>query len=189
MTTIQWGQPVPIGQGDGVTTQWQITDAGGFAIPLPSGASVSVGGAITSQFSVSASGMLTFSSAPSPGAAIIMQPPPGGYADRAWFPQQASRSVKPAVWQAKFGDGYEQNTPQGINYQPETWTLTFSFITQADAQEFEQMLAGYGGYQAFTWRSPRGPNPLRVLCRSWSDVNDPGKKFALQAKFEQVYGQ
>ncbi|MDE2097822.1 MAG: phage tail protein [Patescibacteria group bacterium] len=185
---IGWGNPIQFGVGDGTTTQFQITDLGGFAIPLPSGGTIQINGTTTSAYTVSSTGLITFTTAPASGAKITLVPP-SGYTDNFWVPQMATRSVKPAVWQAKFGDGYEQNTPQGLNYKPESWNLTFYFSTLADAEAFQDYISGFGGTQAFYWRSPRGPNAIRVLCRSWSDISHPGQRITMTAKFDQVYGQ
>ena len=186
--TAPWYQPLNVGKGDGTSTQFALTDAGGFAIPMPTGGAVLVSGVVTSGYTVDATGLLTFSAAPASGALITLNPG-SAYTDRLWIPQDAQREIKPALFTAKFGDGYEQNTPQGLNFKPEKWTLQFRFQSRADGDAMQDFLDSYGAYQAFTWRSPRGPNPIRVLCQDWTDTSKPGAVFSLQATFRQVFGQ
>lgn len=183
-----WFNPLTIGQGDGATTQFALTDAGGFPIALPAGGAVQVGGATTTAYAVDSTGLVTFNAAPAAGAALTLLPGTA-YVDRAWIPQAAPRKMKPALFTAKFGDGYEQNAPQGLNWMPETWDLQFKFLSRGDGDAFAAFLEQCGGYQAFTWRSPRGPNPIRVLCQDWSDTSTPGQAFTAQATFRQVFGQ
>ena len=186
--TAPWYQPLNVGQGDGTSTQFALTDAGGFAIPMPTGGAVLVSGVVTSGYTVDATGLLTFSAAPASGALVTLNPG-SAYTDRLWIPQDAQREMKPALFTAKFGDGYEQNTPQGLNWQPETWDLQFRFQSRDDADAAAAFLVAQGGYLAFTWRSPRGPNPIRVLCQDWSDTSTPGQAFTMQATFRQFFGQ
>ena len=41
----------------------------------------------------------------------------------AWDAASVVAQCKPLLWTAKFGDGYQQNVPQGLNDQPGHWTL------------------------------------------------------------------
>lgn len=182
---IAWPGAIQIGVGDGVTTAFQLTDLGGFAIAMPSAGSVSVAGT-TPSYTVSSTGLVTFSQAPAAGAAITLIAGPG-YVDRMWIAQNATRTMKPALWTAKFGDGYLQTMPQGMNYLPESWSLEFFFAQRSDADALHAYLLAQGGYQAFTWRTPRA-SILRVLCQKWSDVSNVGKQFTLSATFDQVWG-
>ena len=42
-----------------------------------------------------------------------------------WIPSEAIRSLQPAVYSTKFGEGYEQNMPRGINAAPASWDVQF----------------------------------------------------------------
>jgi phage-related protein len=182
-----WGGLMAVGVGNATQTAFQLTDMGGFAISTPSGASVLINSVATSAYTDNGSGLLTFATAPASGA-VIQLLPGSSYTDRLWIPESASRSMTPHLFTAAFGDGYQQNTPNGINFQLETWQLNFQFGVRSDRDAWTAYLEALGGYQAFSWRSPPGPNPIRVLCKKWSDVTKPSGAIIGQATFNQVFG-
>ena len=184
---IAWNQYIAQGVGNGTQTAWQIVDAGGFPIQMPTNGALYANGVLATGYTVS-NGIATFSAAPASGVVLTLLPG-SGYSDAMWWPVQSTRSLKPALYTAKFGDGYQQNTPQGINFNPEKWDLQFKFNDRADADALLAFLDAQGGYLPFTWRSPRGPNPIRVLCQNYSDITKTGAAFTLMATFNQVYGQ
>ncbi len=183
-----WAGILPVGVGNGSQSAFQLTDMGGFAISTPSGSSVLINGVATTAFTDNGSGLLTFTTTPANGA-VIQLSPGHSYTDRMWVPTASSRSMPPRLFSAKFGDGYQQNTPTGINFQLETWQLNFQFAVRADRDAWFAYLENLGGYQAFSWRSPPGPNPIRVLCQKWSDITKPSGPIITQATFDQVFGQ
>lgn len=188
---LAWLATLPIGTANGVQTAWQLTDAGGFAINMPVNGQVYANGVLQAagtDYTLGANGLITFGTPPANGGVLTLSP--GAlYVDRLWWPTQSSRSFKPALYSAKFGDGYEQNTPQGINNNPETWQLRFALSSRADGDGLIAFLSGLDAYQAFWWRSVRGPNPIRVLCQGWSDITKPSGPVTLNATFRQVFGQ
>jgi phage-related protein len=98
------------------------------------------------------------------------------------------RTVKPNVYSAKFGDGYEQNTPAGINFAPESWDVQFICTSIDVANAIVGFFNAQGAYQKFLWTSPRGSYPMTVICRKWSDSNKPGGVITISATFEQTFG-
>ena len=105
-----------------------------------------------------------------------------------WIAADAVRSVKPAVYCAKFGDGYEQNAPAGLNFLPETWELQFKCRSPADADAILAFLVAQGGWQKFQWTPPRAAGPILVICRKWSDATKVGGITSVSATFEQTFG-
>ena len=79
-----------------------------------------------------------------------------------WIASDAARSIKPSVYSAKMGDGYEQNTPTGLNFLPETWELQFKCRTGAIADAILAFLKAQGGYQKFQWTPPRANAPIFI---------------------------
>ncbi|MBU3627139.1 phage tail protein [Polynucleobacter sp. JS-Safj-400b-B2] len=104
-----------------------------------------------------------------------------------WSPTQASKSTKPSVYSAKFGDGYEQNSPKGINFQPATWSLQFKGQTLAIAQAIDAFLIAQGGYLKFTW-TPPGSAQCLWLCKQWQLRQLPGGVNDVSATFIQQFG-
>lgn len=188
---MPWLQTLPIGTADGVLMSWQLTDGGGFAINMPVNGQVYANGVLQvagTNYTLGGNGVITFGTAPVAGVVLTLSPGTG-YVDRLWWPSQSSRSQKPALWSAKFGDGYQQNAPQGINNDPEKWQLQFKLQDRADGDALIAFLQAADGYLPFSWRSIRGPNPIRVLCKGWSDITKPSGPITLNATFEQVFGQ
>ena len=105
-----------------------------------------------------------------------------------WIPSDAMRSIKPSVYSAKLGDGYEQNTPSGINFQAESWDVQLKCRNAAVADAILAFLKTPGGYQKFQWTPPRATAPITVICRKWSDSTKPGGITAVTATFEQTFG-
>lgn len=105
-----------------------------------------------------------------------------------WIPSEANRTVSPAVYSAKFGEGYEQNTPRGINYLPQSWDLQFKCRSSSVADAILAFLNAQGGTQKFQWTPPRATSPILVLCRKWSDSTKAGGVTTVSAVFEQTFG-
>ena len=184
---IVWNQYIAQGVGNGLQTAFPIVDAGGFPIQMPTNGALYANGVLATGYTV-ANGIATFTTAPASGVVLTMLPG-AGYSDAMWWPLQSTRTLKPALFMARFGDGYQQSAPQGINNNPEKWDLQYRFNEQADANALLAFLDTQNGYTAFSWRSPRGPNPIRVLCQTYSDITKTGAAYTLMATFQQVYGQ
>lgn len=104
-----------------------------------------------------------------------------------WYPQTASCTRQPRVRVARFGDGYEQRTADGINHAPKSWALTFQRVT-AEADEILAFLVARGGSAAFDWTDPHG-EAIKVVCRDWSESLVGGRRAKqISATFEQVFG-
>jgi phage-related protein len=66
--------------------------------------------------------------------------------------QSSSKNLQTNLLVAKFGDGYEQRTPNGINYTKQQWTIQWENITTTELTTIETAIASarYGA-DAFTW--------------------------------------
>jgi phage-related protein len=92
---------------------------------------------------------------------------------------------QPRLLTVQFGDGYTQQTPDGINYMLRTFTVTWEILTNAERTLINNFLIGQGGYQSFNWITPDGDTAL-VKCAQWtSSANNPGT-WALTATFQEV---
>ena len=73
---------------------------------------------------------------------------PSGYNIPTIFPWSpdygASNSVTPNVLTAKYGDGYSQDQPLGINYLAQVWSLTFN-RSHKEADQIYNFLMNQGG--------------------------------------------
>ena len=73
------------------------------------------------------------------------------------------RAFKPQVNMMRFGDGYVQASPAGINPAVRTYELTFEKVTDIQADQIETFLADNVG-QSFYWTPPGESTPSLWLC-------------------------
>lgn len=103
-----------------------------------------------------------------------------------WFPDASvKKAMKPRVRIAKFGDGYEQRTRDGINHAAEVWTLTFSGAN-TEINAVDAFLESHGGADSFVWTTPKGKTG-RFICRSWGFSRNKGAASSISCDFEQVF--
>jgi phage-related protein len=105
----------------------------------------------------------------------------------SWLPISASESSKPKAYNAPFGDGYEQNSPKGINSNPQTWLLQFSGSNET-INEIDDFLDSLKGCLKFTWQSPSSNTTLLWLCKEWQKKPSVGGVATLTATFNQQFG-
>ncbi|MCZ8655305.1 phage tail protein, partial [Escherichia albertii] len=84
----------------------------------------------------------------------------------------------------RFGDGYSQRAPAGLNSNLKTYSVTFS-VPRWEATALESFLAEHGGWKAFLWTPPYEWRQIKVTCAKWSSrVSMLRVEFS--AEFEQV---
>jgi phage-related protein len=106
-----------------------------------------------------------------------------------WVPSSgASQTKNPAVNRAKFGDGYEQRSRNGINTNPRKWSLRFSNQSDATADAISDFLDDRGGVEAFLWTPPRGAKGV-FICSDYTDTYDSVNVRTIAATFEEVFGE
>ena len=80
-------------------------------------------------------------------------------------------SEKPSVVRVRFGDGYEQRRPTGLNARLKTFQAVFRVTDEPT--------------RAFLWRPPKHNRTVRVVCREWS-VTDNARYSDFSCTIEQV---
>jgi phage-related protein len=105
----------------------------------------------------------------------------------SWFPDADSKhSVKPNVLSATFGDGYQQNTPKGLNNMPMSWQLKFT-RTRAEGLAIIAFLRGRKGSEPFIWANPFNETGT-YICKNWDSNSNPPEVLNVSCTFEQVFG-
>lgn len=103
-----------------------------------------------------------------------------------WNPDLgAQKSTKPTVYSIKFGDGYEQRIPVGINSKPHSWQVKFT-RSLAEAESIGGFLEARGGVEAFTWTDPGG-SVANYVCREWTQSKSSFGVCVVSGTFEQVF--
>jgi len=103
-----------------------------------------------------------------------------------------TRNSTPKVLVAKFGDGYEQRLPNGINSIDETFSATFNNRTKEEIDDITGYLASLKGATSFTYTIPDTNGSgneisIKVVCENYSQVYNYGDFYSAMATFRRVY--
>ena len=83
----------------------------------------------------------------------------------------ADEQTTDAILVPRFGDGYEQSVPDGINYQQSSWSLSWDDHKLVDADFIWRFLRPKVKLAPFMWKTPDMTAELQVKCtalsRSW----------------------
>lgn len=102
-----------------------------------------------------------------------------------WRPTNDARgTLKARVSRAKFGDGYSQAVPDGINPISGSWPLTF-VGDQAEMQAMVDFLDAHVGV-SFFWKPPLRPVGL-YQCDAYDPKDEGGAFYTVTATFQQVF--
>lgn len=96
---------------------------------------------------------------------------------------------KPKVRNVKFGDGYEENAPDGINNDPRSFSVTFGKRSNdeiADIATFIEQKAKLA--QPFLWKPfPPFDTVGIFICRDWSFTADEFNSNAIHATLDELF--
>jgi phage-related protein len=110
-------------------------------------------------------------------------------AEFTWLPSRGfTTDITPRVTIAKFGDGYSQRVPDGINNLDQSWNLAFQSHDLTTISEIESFIVTRQGANSFTWLPPGESTEVRVICNKWSKVYDSHISATLNLTFERFYG-
>jgi phage-related protein len=98
--------------------------------------------------------------------------------------QGATKSLKPRLRVSRFGDGYDQRVPDGLNYMLESWSLNFSGKTKAQVLAIETFFTTHGGHTAFDWTTPDGVLK-KFVCQEWKTTPSHDLDWSISCTFEQ----
>lgn len=114
-----------------------------------------------------------------------------------YIPSASTRgTAKPRKLKAQFGDGYMQESSDGINAQLRQWELVFTDIhvtegtgaSGANLKDINDFLTTQGAYKKFLWTQPSPFNiegAMMWVCEEWEWLYDRGSVVGLRAVFEQ----
>ncbi len=115
----------------------------------------------------------------------------------AWESSHGSSvEEEPLVITSKFGDGYEQRSPDGINNSLRKFSLVFKKVPEAQMKAMRDFLRSKGGVTPFTF-TPYFPldtdssgNTVQVLvvCRKFTFKAMDFNCFSTTLVFEEVIG-
>lgn len=94
----------------------------------------------------------------------------------------------PNVLEAKFGDGYRQDTPEGLNAgDGEIWTLVWPLLTPEQAAEIETGLRTNMKVRRFYW-TPPDRSQAKYRCTAFRlRPTLSGLEYSITATLERVF--
>lgn len=111
-------------------------------------------------------------------------------ADWVWVESPGtSLEEEPRVRGAKFGDGYEQLAPEGLNTIMQMWPLQFNDVAPEVAADMIAFLRAHKGVTPFNYVPLWDTVAIAVICRKWrrTQGNEWGVS-SISATFEQWFG-
>lgn len=106
-----------------------------------------------------------------------------------WIPSNGSSVThSPKVNRAKFGDGYEQRSLNGINTDPRSWNVMFSNRETAEADAIVAFLKARKGFESFDW-TPSSGAAGKFICAEWTDSHESAGYRSINAEFIEVFGE
>lgn len=102
-------------------------------------------------------------------------------------PGNKTRSVKPRILSAQFGDGYRQEAGDGLNYLPNSLDLTWAVLMPDQADTIENFFIAQKGYLAFLWTPSNETLERQWKCTNWSRSDPTAATQSITAHFEEVF--
>lgn len=86
---------------------------------------------------------------------------------------------------AKFGDGYSQEVPDGINNEVQSWSVEVKG-RKPDVQPALDFIRSHKG-MSFFWKPPLSAVPGYFKCKKYNLRDEGGSYWTLSLDFEQGY--
>lgn len=90
-----------------------------------------------------------------------------------------------AVFSSKFGDGYSQDIPNGINNETQQWTVKVTGKGPVVRQVLAFLKAQRG--TPFQWKAPNTTGLSWYSCKRWEQSDEGGDHWTLSMTFVQAY--
>ena len=105
-----------------------------------------------------------------------------------WIPSYSPTiSTEPAVRTLKFGDGYEQRSPDGINTNLLKVSLTYDNRDEAETTAISHILHQRGGSEAFVYLPPSPYSSMKkFVCRRWDVTMNFDNNYSIKVDLDEV---
>lgn len=90
------------------------------------------------------------------------------------------------VLTAQFGDGYKQESKDGLNNTQQKWSVTTEPLRKTELIAVRDFLRDRGGAEAFFWTNSYGET-LYFKCKSWKPQDLGGGWYVMSMSFEQDF--
>lgn len=103
-----------------------------------------------------------------------------------WIPDKgAGKDVAPRLNSVQFGDGYRQDSLDGLNATLIKRQLSFSGRSAAESLAISNFLETQNGVTSFDYAHP-GDISRKYKCRAWKVVDEEYVILRITAEFQQV---
>ena len=102
--------------------------------------------------------------------------------------QSSSKTTNFRTLISKFGNGYEQRTPDGINTKEDTWSIQYENLSTADKDTVVAAFDAVGGWDYITW-TPFGDSSQKrfKLDQGYTLTPKSGNLFNISVSLVQVF--
>lgn len=103
--------------------------------------------------------------------------------------QGSTRKRSNRVLSAQFGDGYSQETPDGINANYDTWSIVYIPLNATERTTLWAVLDAVGASDYVTWQPPGDSTTKRwkVVKDSVTETPESGDLYAIAFELKQVF--
>ncbi len=111
----------------------------------------------------------------------------------AWAESSSSALEEaPRVAETKYGDGYAERAPDGLNATKQAWSLTFRAVSREAGDDivafFRARNTAIGGLENFDWAPLWSSSTIKVVCRGWTRTQlDAWDESDITCRFERDY--
>ncbi len=88
----------------------------------------------------------------------------------------------------EFGDGYTQETADGLNHIRRTISLTWETLTPTERNTIDSFMTERGGYLPFYYTPSDESTPVKWTCKEWGDRSGKMGFKTFSATFKQYFG-
>ena len=99
----------------------------------------------------------------------------------------ASAEEQPDLYVVRFGDGYSQRSPKGINSTAAVVQLTWSTINETDKTTLISFFQTKGGYVGFYYTLPGEASARKWRAPRWSWQALTYDAYTVSATLEQIF--
>lgn len=100
-----------------------------------------------------------------------------------------SFTEEPRIKEAKFGDGYELRTTDGINPRPRAFRMTWPNLDPTDYSTLITFLRARNGHEGFNWTPPGEGSSIKVKCPRWTSKRHSGPYWSVEVDFIEIFDQ
>lgn len=102
--------------------------------------------------------------------------------------QGSSVNYKNRVLQARFGDGYDQTAPDGINNIVAEWSLRYENLTTSEKNTLVNALNACGSWDYLTWAPPsESSKKFKVTSDGYAITPSSGDLWNVSFALRQVF--